>query len=50
MGEAWIIDVAQTPRGQGKKDGALAEIHPQELMARAFNSSRAANESPHREH
>jgi acetyl-CoA C-acetyltransferase len=34
MGEAWIIDAVRTPRGKGKKEvGALANTHPQELMA-----------------
>ena len=34
MGEAWIIDAIRTPRGRGRKDvGALANTHPQELMA-----------------
>lgn len=34
MGEAWIIDAVRTPRGKGKKDvGALANTHPQELLA-----------------
>jgi len=34
MTEAWIIDVARTPRGVGKQGkGALWEIHPQRLMS-----------------
>ena len=34
MSEAWIIDVARTPRGIGKQGkGALWEIHPQRLMS-----------------
>lgn len=34
MSEAWIIDVARTPRGVGKQGkGALWEIHPQRLMS-----------------
>lgn len=34
MSEAWIIDVARTPRGAGKQGkGALWEIHPQRLMS-----------------
>jgi acetyl-CoA C-acetyltransferase len=43
MGEAWIIDAVRTPRGRGKKDGALAEIHPQELMAQALNALKDRN-------
>lgn len=32
--EAWIIDVARTPRGIGKKGkGALAEIHPHRILS-----------------
>jgi acetyl-CoA C-acetyltransferase len=34
MSEAWIIDVARTPRSVGKQGkGALWEIHPQRLMS-----------------
>ena len=38
MSEAWIIDAVRTPRGRGKKDGALAGLHPQELMAQTLNA------------
>jgi len=44
MGEAWIIDAVRTPRGRGKKDGALAGIHPQELMAQVLNAIRERNQ------
>jgi acetyl-CoA C-acetyltransferase len=37
MGTAYIIDAVRTPRGKGKKDGALAGVHPQELLATALN-------------
>src|SRR5690606_28949525 len=37
MGTAYIIDAVRTPRGKGKKDGALANLHPQELLAQALN-------------
>ena len=38
MREAWIIDAVRTPRGKGRKDkGALATVHPQELMAQTLN-------------
>ncbi|MEE8526034.1 MAG: acetyl-CoA C-acetyltransferase [Thermoanaerobaculia bacterium] len=38
MREAWIIDAVRTPRGRGRKDkGALAGIHPQELLAQTLN-------------
>lgn len=34
MSEAWIIDVARTPRGLGRQGkGALWEVHPQRLMS-----------------
>ncbi len=36
MGTAYIIDAVRTPRGRGKKDGALAGVHPQELLAQAL--------------
>ncbi len=44
MGEAWIIDAVRTPRGRGKKDGALATIHPQELMAQTLNAIKDRNQ------
>jgi len=40
MGIAYIIDAVRTPRGKGKKDGALAGTHPQELLATALNGLR----------
>ena len=37
MGEALIIDAVRTPRGRGRRDkGALAEVHPQELLAQTL--------------
>jgi acetyl-CoA C-acetyltransferase len=34
MAEAWIIDVARTPRGVGKVGkGALSEVHPQRILS-----------------
>jgi acetyl-CoA C-acetyltransferase len=39
MGEAWIIDAVRTPRGRGKQEtGALAGVHPQELLAQVLNA------------
>jgi acetyl-CoA C-acetyltransferase len=39
MGEAWIIDAVRTPRGRGKREtGALAGVHPQELLAQVLNA------------
>jgi acetyl-CoA C-acetyltransferase len=43
MAEAWIIDAVRTPRGRGKKEGALAGIHPQELMAHCLNALKDRN-------
>ena len=41
MREAWIVDAVRTPRGKRKKDsGALAGIHPQELLAQCSNAPR----------
>ena len=42
--EAWIVDAVRTPRGRGRRatpdkpGGALAEVHPQELMATCLRS------------
>lgn len=49
MGEAWIIDAVRTPRGKGKKDvGALADTHPQELLATALRALAERNHfDPH---
>lgn len=49
MGEAWIIDAVRTPRGRGKKDGALAGLHPQELMAQTLNAIKERNHIDPRE-
>ena len=49
MGEAWIIDAVRTPRGRGKKDGALAGLHPQELMAQTLNAIKERNHIDTRE-
>ncbi len=35
--EAWIIDAVRSPRGKGKKTGALHEIHPQRVLAQVLN-------------
>jgi acetyl-CoA C-acetyltransferase len=49
MGEAWIIDAVRTPRGKGKKDvGALADTHPQELLATTLRALAERNHfDPH---
>ena len=37
MANAWIVDVVRTPRGKGRPDGALHDVHPQELLAQCLN-------------
>src|SRR5215831_17520406 len=37
MATAYIVDAVRTPRGKGKANGALAGVHPQELLAQALN-------------
>jgi acetyl-CoA C-acetyltransferase len=38
MADAYIVDAVRTPRGKGKKgQGALTEIHPQELLAQTLH-------------
>ncbi len=41
--EAWIIDAARSPRGKGKKSGALHEVHPQRILAQVLNALQARN-------
>jgi acetyl-CoA C-acetyltransferase len=36
--DAWILDVVRTPRGRGRRDGALHGVHPQELFALCLRS------------
>jgi len=43
MSEALIIDGARSPRGKGKSDGSLHDIHPQELLAQVLNALAARN-------
>jgi acetyl-CoA C-acetyltransferase len=38
MREAWIVDAVRTPRGKGKTNGALHDIHPQELLAQTLRA------------
>lgn len=38
MAEAWIIDAMRSPRGKGKKNGALHEVHPQRILAQVLNA------------
>lgn len=37
MSEAYIIDAIRTPRGKGKKDGALYEVKPITLLSTLLN-------------
>jgi len=41
--EAWIIDAVRSPRGKGKKTGALHEVHPQRLLAQVLNALQERN-------
>jgi acetyl-CoA C-acetyltransferase len=36
--DAWIVDVVRTPRGKGRPDGALHDVHPQELLAQCLRA------------
>src|SRR6476620_3501794 len=36
MSDAWILDVVRTPRGKGRADGALHDVHPQEPFAQCL--------------
>lgn len=40
MPEALIIDAMRSPRGKGKKNGALHEVHPQRILAQVLNALR----------
>ena len=41
--EAWIIDAVRSPRGKGKKTGALHEVHPQRILAQVLNALHERN-------
>jgi acetyl-CoA C-acetyltransferase len=41
--EAWIIDAVRSPRGKGKKSGALHEVHPQRILAQVLNGLHERN-------
>jgi acetyl-CoA C-acetyltransferase len=38
--DAFIIDAVRSPRGKGKKNGALHPIHPQRVLAQVLNALR----------
>ncbi|WP_296271448.1 acetyl-CoA C-acetyltransferase [Pseudomonas sp. UBA6323] len=44
MTEAYIFDAVRTPRGKGKKDGALYSVKPVQLVAGLLNALQARNE------
>jgi len=41
--EAWIIDAVRSPRGKGKPNGALHEVHPQRILAQVLQGLQARN-------
>ena len=41
--EAWIIDAVRSPRGKGKKTGALHDVHPQRILAQVLNALQERN-------
>ncbi len=41
--EAWIIDAVRSPRGKGKENGALHNVHPQRILAQVLNALRDRN-------
>ena len=43
MAEAFIYDAVRTPRGRGRKDGALHEVTPMELAVTALRAIRDRN-------
>lgn len=43
MTEAYIYDCVRTPRGKGKKNGALHEVTPTELLVQLLNSVKKRN-------
>ena len=38
MGDALIVDIVRTPRGKGRPDGGLHDVHPQELLAQCLRA------------
>jgi acetyl-CoA C-acetyltransferase len=38
MADAWIVDAVRTPRGKGRADGALHDIHPQALFGQCLRA------------
>ncbi len=46
MTEAYIFDALRTPRGKGKRGGALYEVKPIDLLATALNALQSRNALP----
>lgn len=46
MAEAYIFDAVRTPRGKGKKNGALYEVKPIKLLVATLEAIRQRNELP----
>ena len=44
MTEAYIFDALRTPRGKGKKDGALYSVKPVQLIAGLLNALQTRND------
>ena len=44
MTEAYIFDAVRTPRGKGKKDGALYSVKPVQLVAGLLNALQVRND------
>ena len=42
--EAWILDAVRSPRGKGKKTGALHDVHPQRILAQVLEALRERND------
>jgi acetyl-CoA C-acetyltransferase len=38
MTEAWIIEGLRSPRGEGKENGGLHNVHPQRILAQVLNA------------
>ena len=39
MADAFVYDAVRTPRGRGKKDGSLANVHPVDLSAEVLKAA-----------
>ncbi len=49
MPDAYIYDAVRTPRGRGKKSGALHTVRPIDLLAQTLSALQARNDFPTRE-